>query len=163
MLIKVWSGRVGNATSENDSQSGFEVREATFYSLSFDLYEIVVYCFCQRSHLSLETMKEFKPKRKLFQIGIAPHDALICLGVSPHGLISIGAIPHGLISIGLVPMGIISIGLVSMGLLSTGIMSMGLVSFGTHNMTMLQMNTNDNSQPKEPDAEGHMHHEHMSH
>jgi GLTT repeat (6 copies) len=107
-------------------------------------------------------MKEFKAKRKLFEIGIAPHDAVICLGVSPHGLISIGAIPHGLISIGLVPMGIISFGCVSMGLLSAGIMSMGLVSFGSHNMTMLQMNV-DETQPKEPGAEGHMHHHHMSH
>ncbi|NJK47658.1 hypothetical protein HC931_05265 [Candidatus Gracilibacteria bacterium] len=108
-------------------------------------------------------MKELKEKRKLFAVGIAPHDAVICLGVSPHGLISIGAIPHGLISIGLVPMGIISIGFVSMGLLSAGIMSMGLVSFGEHNMTILQMKMDESSQPKEPDAEGHRHHNHTSH
>lgn len=96
-----------------------------------------------------------KTSKKLIAFGIAPHDAIICLGVSPHGLISIGAIPHGLISIGLVPMGIFSLGIVSMGLLSTGLVSMGLLSIGVHqNMTVIQMNNNQ----VVPEQSPHQHH-----
>jgi GLTT repeat (6 copies) len=79
-------------------------------------------------------------KLKLLSIGIAPHDGIISIGISPHGLISIGAIPHGLVSIGLMPMGLVSIGLVSMGLFSAGITTMGLVGFGRVNMSLIQFN-----------------------
>jgi hypothetical protein len=96
-----------------------------------------------------------KTSKKLIAFGIAPHDAIICLGVSPHGLISIGAIPHGLISIGLVPMGIFSLGIISMGLFSTGLISMGFLSIGVHqNMTVVQMDNNQVS----PDPSPHHHH-----
>jgi len=98
-------------------------------------------------------------KLKLIAIGIAPHNGIFSIGVSPHGLISIGSIPHRLISIGLVPMGVISIGLVSMGLFSTGIIAMGLVSLGKVNMSMLPLNPG--TQQEQPGTE--MNHHHHSH
>jgi hypothetical protein len=87
-----------------------------------------------------------RKKLKLLSIGIAPHDGIFSIGVSPHGLISIGAIPHGLISIGLVPMGVVSIGFVSMGLLSAGVITMGLASFGRVNMIVIQLNSSQTHQ-----------------
>jgi hypothetical protein len=89
---------------------------------------------------NFDLVNKFKTKQKLINIGIAPHDGLVTIGVSPHGIISIGAIPHGLISIGLVPMGVISIGLVSMGLLSVGTVSMGVWAVGKHSMSIVQPN-----------------------
>ncbi len=100
-------------------------------------------------------------KLKLLSIGIAPHDGIFSIGISPHGLISIGVIPHGLISIGLVPMGAISIGLVSMGLLSTGLITMGLVSFGRVNMSLIQLNSSQIEQA--PSGTPTTPHQHMSH
>ncbi len=59
------------------------------------------------------TSDRVRPKKlKLLSIGIAPHDGIFSIRISPHGLISTGAIPYGLISIGLVPMGVVSIGFV---------------------------------------------------
>jgi hypothetical protein len=101
-----------------------------------------------------------KTTKKLISIGIAPHDAVICLGVSPHGLISIGAIPHGLVSIGLVPMGVFSLGLVSMGLFSTGMVSMGFLSIGMrHNMSVIEMNSNQVSPAPQQNLDPHHHHQ----
>ena len=55
------------------------------------------------------TQDKPKQKLKLINIGLAPHDGIITIGISPHGFIFIGAIPHGVISIGLVPIGLLSI------------------------------------------------------
>ncbi|GAB4539180.1 MAG: hypothetical protein Tsb0014_29410 [Pleurocapsa sp.] len=105
-----------------------------------------------------------KTKRKLINIGLAPHDGLITIGISPHGFISIGAIPHGVISIGLVPMGVISVGLVSMGLLSVGSVSMGLMSLGKTNMSIMQLHQGEKEQnmspTEQPNSEMEMHHHH---
>ena len=95
---------------------------------------------------------ESAEKLKLLSIGIAPHDGIFSIGVSPHGLIAIGAIPHGLISIGLVPMGVVSIGFVSMGLLSAGVITMGLASFGRVNMSVPQLNSS-NPHHEQPGSE----------
>ncbi len=104
-----------------------------------------------------------KEKRKLINIGLAPHDGIITIGISPHGLISIGAIPHGVISIGLVPMGVVSIGFVSMGLLSIGSISMGLLSMGKTTMSIVQIHEHHQMSP-EPKMESEMNHDrHMSH
>jgi hypothetical protein len=104
-------------------------------------------------------MNPHNTTKKLISIGIAPHDAVICLGVSPHGLISIGAIPHGLVSIGLVPMGIFSLGIVSMGLFSTGMVSMGFLSIGMrHNMSVIEIKTEQVSPAPQPDLTPHHHH-----
>ncbi len=115
-------------------------------------------------YLNLACMADGQNKRKklkLLSIGIAPHDALLSIGISPHGLISIGAIPHGLISIGLVPMGVVSIGLVSMGLFSAGMISMGLIAFGRVNMSLMQLNP-IGIQQNQPGTEMNPHHN-MSH
>ncbi len=106
--------------------------------------------------------KKGKKSPKLLSLGIAPHDGLCCIGVSPHGLISTGAIPHGLISIGLVPMGVISIGLVSMGLLSVGSISMGLIGVGRMNMSFVQLNAGKIAPQEQPGSSPNMHHN-MSH
>ncbi len=112
---------------------------------------------------------ENRPKKaKLLSIGIAPHDGIFSIGVSPHGLISIGVMPHGLVSIGLVPMGVVSIGLVSMGLFSAGITTMGLVSFGRVNMSLIQLNSTQIDSPGErprqrQPSESPMNHHHQSH
>jgi hypothetical protein len=94
-----------------------------------------------------------RKKLKLLSIGIAPHDGIITIGVSPHGLIAIGAIPHGLISIGLVPMGVVSIGFVSMGLFSAGIVAMGLTGFGRINMNVMPLNSSSQMHQMSPDSE----------
>jgi hypothetical protein len=99
-------------------------------------------------------------KLKLVEVGIAPHDGIFSIGVSPHGLISIGAIPHGLISIGLVPMGVISVGLVSMGLFSAGLITMGLATFGKVTMSLKPMTPMEMQQPQsgtEMIPSGHSH------
>lgn len=110
----------------------------------------------QAMGLSLKSLKN----QKLVNIGVAPHDGIFCIGISPHGLISIGAIPHGLISIGLIPMGIFSVGLVSMGIVSIGQITMGLVSVGQKNMTVIELNIGETDQSSE-NMDGHDHN--MSH
>jgi GLTT repeat (6 copies) len=106
-----------------------------------------------------EQPKPLKSKPlKLVVVGIAPHDGIFSIGVSPHGLISIGAIPHGLIAIGLVPMGVISIGLVSMGIFSTGLITMGLLTLGQINMGLHQLNPIEmQQQPAQDTPQNHKH------
>jgi hypothetical protein len=112
----------------------------------------------------LDQKTEIKPLQKKLrpiEIGIAPHNAWLCIGVAPHGLISIGAVPHGLVSIGLVPMGVVSIGLVSMGLFSSGLITMGLVSWGKVNMSL--MNISASGMYQSAPASGQNSHQHMGH
>ena len=97
-----------------------------------------------------------KGKRRLINIGYAPHNGIITIGISPHGFISIGAVPHGFISIGLVPMGVVSIGLVSMGLLSVGSVSMGLLSFGKTTMSIVQPHEGHNMMMPGEDSDSKM-------
>ncbi|MEP0959420.1 hypothetical protein [Microcoleus sp. FACHB-1515] len=113
-------------------------------------------------NLSTIYMQESKKRLKLVSIGIAPHDGIFSIGVSPHGIISIGAIPHGLISIGLAPMGVISMGLVSMGLVSVGTVSMGLLSIGRSSMSILQLDRSSFA-PQEQSAPNAADHEGMGH
>jgi hypothetical protein len=106
-------------------------------------------------------IKPFQQKLKPIAIGIAPHNAWLCIGVAPHGLISIGAVPHGLVSIGLVPMGIVSIGFVSMGLFSSGLITMGLISWGKVNMSLMNIPSGRMHQSV-PAPNGNSH-QHMNH
>lgn len=113
------------------------------------------------------TVNKDKPKKKprkwkLINIGLAPHDGIITIGISPHGFISIGAIPHGVISIGLVPMGVLSVGLVSMGLLSIGSVSMGLMSIGRTSMSIFEQE-HQQMIPKSTTESDLNHEGHMSH
>ncbi len=97
-------------------------------------------------------------KQKLINVGVAPHDGIFCIGISPHGLISIGAIPHGLISIGLIPMGVFSMGLVSMGILAIGQVNMAIVSAGQINMSVVELNIGEPSQDREETDDHEMSH-----
>ncbi|WP_052055429.1 hypothetical protein [Myxosarcina sp. GI1] len=105
------------------------------------------------------SIEQKKAKRRLINIGYAPHSGWITIGVSPHGFISIGAVPHGFISIGLVPMGVLSFGVVSMGLLSVGTVSMGLLSFGKTTMSIVQPHEGHNmTMPNETNSDMNMSH-----
>jgi hypothetical protein len=113
---------------------------------------------------SIPEKLEKKRKLKLINIGLAPHDGIITIGISPHGLISIGAIPHGVISIGLVPMGVFSLGFVSMGLVSIGNVSMGLLSIGKTTMSIVQPQQELLRSPEPKiDSESGDRHKHHSH
>lgn len=131
-----------------DSLSFDELTEDRLYSYGTDL---------RNNRLMGLSLK----KQKLVNIGVAPHDGIFCIGISPHGLISIGAIPHGLISIGLIPMGLFSLGLVSMGIVSIGQITMGIVSVGQKNMTVIELNVGDVSSEKKLQEKENGHH--MSH
>lgn len=101
---------------------------------------------------------EKQEKKRLINIGYAPHSGIITIGISPHGFISIGAVPHGFISIGLVPMGILSFGIVSMGLFSVGTVSMGLLSFGKTTMSIVQPHEGNHLMMPENNNPEEMHH-----
>jgi hypothetical protein len=128
--------------------------------VSFD--ESTTHHLCSYSTYCLdnEEMALSLKNQKLINIGVAPHDGIFCIGISPHGLISIGAIPHGLISIGLVPMGLFSVGLVSMGILSIGQITMGVVSVGQRNMTIIELNVGEVPPEKQLEHEGMDGHNH---
>jgi len=128
--------------------------------MSFDKSKKNHLCSYSTDRREKKEMRLSLKKQKLFNIGVAPHDGIFCIGISPHGLISIGAVPHGLISIGLIPMGLFSVGLVSMGILSIGQITMGLVSVGQKNMTIIELNVGEVSSQKQLEPEGMEGHNH---